>query len=211
MTQPSANCPNCGARIDFLWPGAVQTTCAYCRAILVRHDVALERVGESAPPPPNSSPIQLRTTGRYGDASFVVVGRIIYEYDRGTWNEWHLVTTHGASLWLSDAQLEYAISRPVQPTPPLPRAGELHPGDTVRWTDQTFTVTTTTRARYRGVEGELPFAYWDKSLVTFVDLGTPTAAFGTIDYSEDPPLLFVGEYVGYAQLGLANVRTFEGW
>ena len=34
---------------------------------------------------------------------------------------------------------------------------------------------------------------------------------GTIDYSEMPPLLFLGEWVDYDELQLKNVRKFEGW
>ena len=29
MTQPTANCPNCGAKIAFRWSGGVQTVCEY--------------------------------------------------------------------------------------------------------------------------------------------------------------------------------------
>ena len=48
MSQQAANCPNCGALVHFRWSGAVQTTCEYCRSILVRRDVNLEKVGEVA-------------------------------------------------------------------------------------------------------------------------------------------------------------------
>ena len=49
-----------------------------------------------------------------------VAGRIVYEYDDGGWNEWHLVFADGASGWLSDAQAEYAVSTLVTPPGPLP-------------------------------------------------------------------------------------------
>jgi hypothetical protein len=68
-----------------------------------------------------------------------------------------------------------------------------------------------TEARYRGVQGDLPFAYVGKDLVPFVDLGSPTGGFATIDYSEPEPLLFVGEWVPFAQLSLTNLRRFDGW
>ena len=47
-----------------------------------------------------------------------------------------------------------------------------------------------THAHYRGVEGELPFVYWDKDDVLFVDLRSSDEAFATIDYSESTPLLY---------------------
>jgi hypothetical protein len=43
-----------------------------------------------------------------------------------------------------------------------------------------------------------------------VDLRTATARFATLDGSEHPPLLFVGERVPYAALGLRHVRDVRG-
>jgi len=211
MTRRAANCPNCGARIEFLWSAAVQTTCAYCRSVLVRHDVDLERVGRVGDLPPDASPIQIGTEGRYQNRSFLVVGRILYEYERGGWNEWHVVMSDGASAWVSDAQLEYAVSFLVPDPPPLPNVAEVRPGHRLEFKGAAYEVTVVTPARYRGVEGELPFEYWDKSEVFFADLRSRGAEFATIDYSEPTPLFFAGESVGYDDLRLTNVREFEGW
>ncbi len=100
MSAPAANCPNCGAPVKFLWSSAVQTTCEFCHSILVRTDVDLKKVGEVADLPPDASPIQIGTEGAYQNKSFVVVGRIIYEYEQGGWNEWHIVYNDGSSGWL---------------------------------------------------------------------------------------------------------------
>ena len=211
MTSRTASCPNCGATVEFLWSSAVQTTCAYCRSILVRHDVDLERVGVVGDLPPDSSPIQRGCEGRWNRVGFTVVGRIIYDYERGGWNEWHLRFADGRSGWLSDAQLEYAISFPVDGgARPLPRE-RARVGQPVRVGGQELTVATLTEARYRGVEGELPFEYWNKDTVLFADLRGPDREFATIDYSEDPPLLFAGEFVDFDALELREVRQFEGW
>ena len=208
MTQPTANCPNCGAKVTFRWSGSVQTVCEYCKSVLVRTDVDLQKVGQVADLPPDSSPLQIGTEGVYGKRSFVAIGRIIYEYDQGNWNEWHLVMNDGTSGWLSDAQLDYAISFAAQGQK-LPR--ECRIGQEYTWDNQTYTVSTITKAHYRGVEGELPFQYWDKSDVVFIDLMSHTQKFATIDYSEDPPLLFLGEAVEFDDLKLKNLRSFEGW
>ena len=114
MTARSASCPNCGATIEFRWSGAVQTICPYCKAVLVRRDVDLEKVGMVSDLPPTSSPIQLGTEGRWQKDGFVVVGRIVYRYERGGWNEWYLRTTSGGDAWLSDAQGDLAISSPAK-------------------------------------------------------------------------------------------------
>lgn len=211
MTQPTANCPNCGASITFLWSGAVQTVCPFCRTVLVRHDVNLEKVGEAADLPMDSSPIQIRTEGKYKGRNFLVVGRILYEYERGGWNEWHIIYSDGESGWLSDAQAEYAISHAV-PTPGnLPPPANLHVGTGVEWNGNHYTVATRTVAHYRGVEGELPFTTWDKKDVPFIDFRSNSGRFATLDYSDAAPVLYLGEYVEWDDLKLANVREFDGW
>ena len=133
MSSPAANCPNCGAPVKFLWSSAVQTTCEFCHSILVRTDVDLKKVGEVADLPPDASPIQIGTEGAYQNKSFVVVGRIIYEYEQGGWNEWHIVYNDGTSGWLADAQLEYDLSWATAPPTPLPGADEIRQGQTFQW------------------------------------------------------------------------------
>lgn len=210
MTQPTANCPNCGAKIVFRWSACVQTVCEYCKSILVRTDLDLKKVGQVADLPPNSSPIQIGTEGVYGHESFVAIGRIVYEYDQGTWNEWHLMTNNGVSAWLSDAQDEYAVTF-AAPGRKMPAAGQFQVGQGYVWDSDTYTVTTITQARYRGVEGELPFQYWDKKDVVFVDLMSQKGKFATLDYSDDAPTLYLGLAVGFDDLHLKNLRSFEGW
>jgi hypothetical protein len=213
MPRRSATCPNCGAPIQFLWSSAVQTTCPFCRSILVRHDVDLEKVGEVGDLPPSPSPIQLGTQGVYRGTAFTAVGRILYEYERGGWNEWHLRLDDGTGAWLSDAQAEYAVTRAVEEAAPLPSAGALRVGQTLTVAGRSFRVATLTRARYRGVEGELPFEYWNKREVLFADLEAPGAQFGTLDYSDgdDTPTLYVGEWLDFDELHLSNLRELEGW
>ena len=79
------------------------------------------------------------------------------------------------------------------------------------WHGDVLQVTTLTRARYAGVDGELPFEYWGKTEVLFADLRGYDTTFATIDYSDADPLLFVGRFVEYDELELRHVRTFDGW
>lgn len=207
----SAFCPSCGAPVKFQWSSAVQTVCTYCRSILVRHDVNLEVVGTVADLPLDPSPIQIRTEGVYRNKPFTVIGRILYEYDQGRWNEWHLMFGDSTSGWLSDASLEYAVSF-LRPLPKnVPPAHELPRGWTQQVDNIRLEVTSITRAHYAGVEGELPFEYWGKHDVVFADMRSADAHFATIDYSDDPPLLFVGEALEFDDLKLTNLKPIEGW
>jgi hypothetical protein len=189
----------------------VQTVCEFCRSILVRRDVNLERVGVVADLPPDSSPIQIGTEGVYRNRPFQVVGRILYEYEQGGWNEWHVVFSDSASGWLSDAQAEYAVTFLDSPKEPLPSAQAIARDQKFSFNGTRFEVTCITRAHYRGVQGELPFEYWDKADVVFADLRSADARLATIDYSESVPLLFFGEAVEFDDLHLKNLREFEGW
>lgn len=210
MTKPVATCPSCGAKIVFQWSSSVQTVCEYCKSILVRSDVDLTRVGQVADLPPDSSPIQLNTEGKYGNNAFVVAGRILYEFEQGGWNEWHIVMNDGSSAWLSDAQSEYAVSKPF-PAPNLPAAAQVQVGQQYVWNGQQYSVSVVTPANYRGIQGELPFQYWDKTVVTFVDLRSNTRKFATLDYSDELAALYLGEFVEFDDLHLKNLRSFEGW
>jgi hypothetical protein len=211
MRGPFGRCPNCSAPIQFRWSSAVQTVCERCRSVVVRHDVDLEAIGEVSDLPPDSSPIQQGTEGRFDDRPFTVIGRIVYEHAGGGWNEWHLAFADGSSGWLADAQAEYAVSTLVTPPHALPAAKELTVGYEYSWRGHALQVTTLTRARYKGVEGELPFEYWGKEEVLFADLRGHDSTFATIDYSDSAPLLFVGRFVEYDDLSLRHMRTFDGW
>lgn len=215
MTARTAACPNCGATIEFRWSGAVQSICPYCKAVLVRRDLDLEKVGTVSDLPPTASPIQLGTEGKFDGDAFVVVGRIVYQYERGGWNEWYLRTMRNESAWLSDAQGDLAISRPARKQSALPAANDLKVGQSYVIDAIPFRVASITRARYAGVEGELPFMTWDRSESVFADLDTDASGdqlrFATIDYSDDTPVAYVGTYVELEQLGARNLRRFEGW
>jgi hypothetical protein len=211
MSRPVANCPQCGAKIEFRWSGAVQTTCEFCQSILIRSDMDVQKVGVVADLPLDASPIQINTEGVWQNRAFTVVGRIIYEHSAGLWNEWHLLFTDGTSGWLSDAQLEWAITFLHNVTISGAEQYRITVGQKYKWNEVEYEVTARTMAKYRGVEGQLPFAYWDKESVQFIDLRTQGALFATIDFSENPGIVFLGQFVEFEQLQLKNLKQFEGW
>jgi hypothetical protein len=211
MSSPLTNCPSCGAPVTFRWSGAIQTVCPFCHSILVRTDVALQNVGKVADLPPDPSPIQLQTSGTYNNKNFDVIGRIIYEYEQGGWNEWHIVFSDGTSGWLSDAQLQYAVSFQMQSIP-LPPEQQVTRGSRLTFAKIQFEVSTMTIASYKGTEGELPFPFYGKKNMLFADLRSTGDDFATLDYSDQAaPMLFVGKTVSYESLHLKNIRQFEGW
>lgn len=214
MTVPanfSTNCPNCGAPVRFRWAQAVQTTCEFCKSVLVRQGLELQKVGTQAEFPHTGSPIQLGVEGKWRGRNFAVVGRVTYAWQGGRWNEWHCRMSDGVSAWLSDAQLEYAITIELAEHEPLPTPQSLEVGQRFKWNGVAYQVSTLTPAVYLGTEGELPFTTYDKAEYWFADLQNATGGLATIDGSESPPLLYVGEYVTFDALELRGLREFEGW
>lgn len=213
MTGParSTSCPNCGASVAFRWAQAVQTTCPYCKAVLVRRDLDLELVGTQAVFPETGSPIQLGVDGTWGTRSFTVVGRIAYGWERGRWNEWHCRMNDSSSAWLSDAQLEYAMTQQIASPASLRDTDQLRVGDLLELDRRFFQVATLTHARYLGTEGDLPFTSYEKDVSLFVDLQNEHGALATIDTTESPPSVYVGEYLSFDALALRGLREFEGW
>jgi Domain of unknown function (DUF4178) len=211
MSSPQTNCPSCGAPVQFRWSSAVQTVCPFCHSILVRNDLILENVGKVGDLPPDPSPIQLLTSGTYNNKKFDVIGRIIYQYENGGWNEWHIVFSDGTSGWLSDAQLQYAVSFQVSSVP-VPPETQISRGQRLTFLKIPFEVSTITIADYKGVEGELPFPFYGKKSMMFADLRNKDNDFATIDFSDKAaPMLFIGKTVAYEDLHLQGVRQFEGW
>lgn len=214
MTPPAPRttaCPNCGAAIRFLWAQAVQTTCTYCKAVLVRRDLDLETVGLQANYPDTGSPIQIGTEGKWRGTTFLVVGRIAYAWARGRWNEWYCRVSDGSSAWLSDAQLEYAMTLEVMPDGPLPNPTTVFVGQTFLWGNHAYDVSTLTHASYLGTEGELPFTSFTREACLFVDLQNDSGELATVDFSDTPPVLYVGEYCDFESLAFKHLREFEGW
>jgi hypothetical protein len=205
VTAPTGVCPNCGAELNFRWAGSIQTTCPACKSILVKEGANLKDVGKKTDVPLSMSRIQLGTEGKYKGKNFIVIGRIVYKFGRGHWSEWH-IRLGEQSYWLSDAQGDYVVTKQSDASKIDAPLDHLSPGDTIITGDKELSVATITNAMYVGVEGELPFEYWDKSENTFVDFKFGSNGFATLDYSENPPLFFLGEYQSFEELKFTNLR-----
>ncbi len=204
------SCPSCGAPAAFAWSGSVEAVCRYCRTVLLRTDVKVEQLGKRSDLPPDPSPVCLGTRGVYHGNPFTAVGRIVYEYEGGRWNEWSLVFADGTTGWLSDAQLQYAVTHQVT-TMSAPARATTAVGSAFLINGKRFTVVSITEARYLGVEGELPFRTWGREVSVFADLRTAERHFATFDWSEAPGLVFAGDPVAFKDLKLSGLRSFDGW
>jgi hypothetical protein len=204
-------CPSCGAAVTFQSTFSILAVCEHCNSTLVRHDINVEDIGKMATLQADGSPLQLGTRGEYQGVSFSVVGRIQMRFDQGIWNEWHLTFNDGRSGWLGEAQGTYAVSFLKKTDAPLPEFETLKPGKKLELRGKTYRIQNVESARCIAGQGELPFQIQGGYDAPVADLLGDNASFATIDYSEDQPLVFVGEYVDFDDFHFTNLREFDGW
>ncbi len=205
----SASCPACGAPVAFKSTASFHAVCEFCRSTLVRHGDNLENLGRMADLIEDASPIQIGSEGRYRDGHFTVIGRIQLRYAVGIWNEWYILFDDQRGGWLSDAGGEYLISFLTPPAAPLPEFATLMPNDELKLAGRDFVVSDLEEAMCISGQGELPFAFGAGYPAQLADLRTTdqsAAAFATIDYSETPPLFFVGEPLPFASFKFTGLR-----
>jgi hypothetical protein len=153
----------------------------------------------------DASPLQLGTQGRYKGVHFALIGRIQYRYASGAWNEWYCLFDDQRTGWLSDATGSYLMTF-LRRSGGLPPLDQLQVGRAAQLDGRRFEVANVERAHVIAGQGELPFkvgAGWE---AVFVDLRGDDERFATLDYSEDPPLLFVGEQKPFESFKFANMR-----
>ncbi len=206
-------CPSCGAPVRFRGATSVVAVCPFCKSTLVREGVKLENIGKQAELLEDHSPIRIGAEGKHRGVGFTVVGRIQYKYGAGVWNEWHVLFPGSKGAWLSDASREYTIAYLVPPQP-MPAFEAMKPGQTLvlkgdKWFAGTYTVMDIQKADVVAGEGELPFQFKSEWQANVVDLRGEGARFATIDYSEDPPHLYVGEKLPFDTFGFSGLRDPE--
>ena len=201
----SANCPSCGAAVVFRSAASIFAVCEYCNSTLVRHDQNLEDIGKMAALVEDRSPLQLGTEGRWQGLHFALIGRIQLRYSQGLWNEWHLMFDDMNTGWLSEASGEYVLTFQKFPREPIPAFTELQPESRVTLFSRSWVVTNIEDAECIAGQGELPFKVGAGYKAPVVDLRDGDN-FATIDYSDTPPLVFIGSPIKFEDMAFANLR-----
>jgi ribosomal protein S27E len=204
----TTQCPSCGAPVTIRAADSLYVVCAFCRSTLLRDGEYLKNLGHIADLIADPTLIQIGTEGKYRGRRFSVIGRLQLKYESGLWNEWHLFFDDGSGGWLSEAGGEYAVSFLTPINGKLPGFSSLKPEKNIRIGERMFMVTNLESATCISGEGELPFSFKTGYYVPSVDLRSVDGSrgFATIDYSEAPPLLFVGETIRLGDLELTRLR-----
>ncbi|NTV66213.1 MAG: DUF4178 domain-containing protein [Chlorobaculum sp.] len=227
------NCPSCGAEVTFQSGISVYAVCAYCRSMIVRHDVDVESIGTMASLPEDMSPLQIGTEGHCQGQFFRIIGRLKVGWVDGAWNEWFLYMDDGLEGWLAEAQGSYAISLEIdhRSNPETEQAlnrlvAALEKQETNGFLDATsgpllgsyitlgtqqLKVVDIKRAVCLGSEGELPFAAPRGRQTISIDLSGSGGEFGCIELLDGKPRVYLGNYVEWDEMGCKNLRALEGW
>jgi uncharacterized Zn finger protein (UPF0148 family) len=204
-----ANCPACGAQVLFKTGSSVVVVCEFCRSVVARTDRGIEDAGKVADVVESGSPLEVGLRGVYVGVAFELTGRAQLQHAAGGfWDEWYAAFADGRWGWLAEAQGRFYLTFEIQVPQPalLPPFEQLQLGQPVYAipAGQPPVVAEKGTARAAAAEGEIPYRLTPGETYPYADLSGQSGGFGTLDYGETPPLVFVGREVTLDDLGLAG-------
>ncbi len=212
-----ADCPNCGAPVEFRSAASASAVCSFCRSTLLRDGDALRRIGQSAELFDDHSPLRLNAAGRYQGEAFQLVGRRQMGYLDGVWNEWHALFDNGRSGWLSEDNGAYVFGFDAPWTDAPPATETWRPGERRQLAGRAWSVASVVRARAIAAEGELPTPpRLDGGEWTVVDLRSTGDEVATLELADPSrPQWSIGRAVALSSLALsgladASEKTLSG-
>ena len=214
MSVLVANCPACGAPVEFKSGQSIVVICNYCRSAVARTDRDLKDLGKVAELVETGSPLDVGLRGKWRDIPFELTGRAQLGHEMGgQWDEWYATFSNGWLGWLAEAQGRFYLTfqREIPEQVQLPSFDQLQLGQTVSglpWPTPLM-VAETGRAKALGAKGEIPYLLTPGETYYYADLSGLNGSFGTLDYNETPPLVFLGQQVTLAEIGITSTRTPE--
>ncbi len=212
MSVLQANCPSCAAPIEFKSGSTVVLVCPFCRSAVARTDKKLEDLGKVADIAESESPLKIGLKGTFKGNRFELTGRAQLRHELGgVWDEWYATFSNGWVGWLAEAQGEFYLTfyQPLPANASVPAFGNLQLGQTVSEIPNTVPLVVTEKGTATSVaaDGEIPYKLVPNERSDYADLSGAGNAFGTIDYSLNPPWVFVGQQVSLAEIGLADAKS----
>lgn len=215
MSQIQASCPACGAPITFKRGSSIVVVCEFCNSAVARGDRRLEDLGKVAELVETGSPLDVGLRGVYRGVPFELTGRAQLGHSAGgMWDEWYAAFQDGRLGWLAEAQGRFYLTFPKE----MSGQSLIEPFDLLELGEPVaampssvpFVVAEKGVARSLGAKGEIPYKLVPGEEYAYADLSGPQGEFATLDYSQFPPLIFVGREVQLAELGFpANVKAPE--
>ncbi len=214
MSALVANCPACGGPVEFKSGQSIVVICTYCRSAVARTDRGLNDLGKVAELVETGSPLDVGLRGKWKDVPFELTGRAQLGHEMGgQWDEWYATFSNGWLGWLAEAQGRFYITfqYPIPEGVQLPEFDQLQLGQQVPglpWPTPLM-VAETGRATALGAQGEIPYLLTPGETYYYADLSGVNNSFGTLDYNQTPPLVFLGQQVTLEELGITTTRKPE--
>lgn len=214
MSILQANCPSCAAPVEFKAGSTIVLVCPYCRSAIARTDRGLQDLGKVAEIAESQSPLKIGLRGEFKGARFELTGRAQLRHELGGyWDEWYATFANGWVGWLAEAQGNFYLTfyQPLPQGVSLPSFDRLQVGQTVSEIPSPTSLMVVEKGVATAVaaDGEIPYRLIPNEQSAYADLSGREGAFGTIDYSMDPPWTFIGQQVSLADIGLAGARPAE--
>lgn len=212
MSVLQANCPSCAAPIEFQKGSTIVLICPFCRSAVSRTDRGLDDLGKVAEIMDSKSPLKLGLKGEFNGHKFELTGRAQLKHERGGfWDEWYATFSNGWVGWLAEAQGKFYLTF-YQPMPngvKIPAFNQLQPGQSVSEIPSQTPLLVTEKGTATAVaaDGEIPYRLTPNEKSDYADLSGKDNAFGTIDYSESPPWVFVGRQITLDEIGLGSAKS----
>lgn len=213
MSTAQTNCPACGGPIRFKVGSALVQVCPYCRSAVARGDRKLEDLGKVAELTDTGAVLELSFRGKYEGVPFDLVGRSQFAHPAGgVWDEWYAAFADSRWGWLAEAQGHYYLTfeqkvdlASLPPWEEIAVAGALRlPPNRER-----YVIGEKATARALAAEGELPWLFEPGAAYRYADLSGEDGRFGTLDWSDAAPRLFLGKEVSLDQLGLPKTNRIR--
>lgn len=214
MSVLKANCPKCAAPIEFQKGSTIVLICPFCRSAVARTDRGLEDLGRVAEIVDSESPLKIGLKGMFKDQRFELTGRAQNRHELGgVWDEWYATFSNGWVGWLAEAQGKFYLTfyQPLPQGTQLPSFESLQLGQSLPEIPNAVPLMVTEKGTATAVaaDGEIPYKLEPNERSNYADLSGQGNAFGTIDYSMNPPWIFVGQQVTLAEIGLGDAKSVK--
>lgn len=214
MSVLQTNCPSCAGPIEFKAGSTIVVVCPFCRSAIARTDRTLEDLGKVAEVVDSQSPLKLGLKGTYKEHRFELTGRAQLKHELGgTWDEWYATFSNGWVGWLAEAQGRFYMTfyQPLPEGVELPTFAGLQLGQTLPEIPNASPLMVQEKGRGTSVaaDGEIPYKLTPGEQFEYADLAGKNNAFATIDYSIEPPWVFVGNSVTLDEIGLGDAKPVQ--
>ena len=207
MNPTQLSCPSCNTVLTVNHESTVSLVCKKCHAVLERRGSGLRQVGAAAVAVPTRATLSPGMDGAYQGTRFVITGHVqLSNEDGATWDEFYLGFSDGECGWLAQAQGRLILSfrSPLPEGVVLPDFEELKINQSLDLMKglRALHVVEKGYARVEAATGQMPYLLQPGETYPYADFAAMSGAFASVDYSTEPPTLFVGREVSFGDLGM---------